>query len=364
MNAYDFTISLILAFLASLVATPGVAWLAARFGVLDRPNGERKLHKRSMPLLGGVAIFVSFALLVWLYSTGNGGLLGDTIRMKNIIGILVGALLLVVGGALDDKYNLKPHFQIIAPIAAVLAIIASGIGIDWVSNPLGEGLVYLNQHETILFWWQGIAYKITPLADMITVVWLLCMIYTTKVLDGLDGLVSGITVISSIFIFLIALNKGDIAQPEVALLAMIVAGVFAGFLVFNFNPAKIFLGEAGSTLAGFFLGVMSIVSGSKIGITLMLMSIPVLDLLWTLIRRRIKFSSADRKHLHFRLLDAGLSMRQAVLLLYAITLVFGILVYQLQDYGAGMVFMGLLALIVFMLIFAYIYKKTKERGLA
>jgi len=365
MESSNFIVALLITFFVSLVFTLGVIWVAKRLKVMDYPNRARKIHKKAIPLLGGLAIFFGFNLVVLFYLLYSDGLTGDTIIMRNIVGIMVGTLFLIVGGVLDDKYDLKPKHQIVWPILAVFSVIIGGIGIDWITNPFGEGLIYLNEPSVTLFWYSGFPYQITILADLFTFIWLMGMIYTTKVLDGLDGLVSGVTIIGGIFIFLTALNKSEIIQYDVALLAMILIGAFAGFLVFNFNPAQIFLGEGGSTLAGFLLGSLSIVSGSKIGVTLMLLSIPVLDFLWTIIRRIMERKSsvaiADRKHLHHRLLDAGMSVKKAVLTLYGVTVVFGVIVYYLQDFGLSFTGLAMFSLIVFMLILAYVYKSTKER---
>ena len=145
-------------------------------------------------------------------------------------------------------------------------------------------------------------------------------------MDGLDGLVAGVTVIGSIFIFFTALIK-DVPQYDTALLALVLAGSCLGFLFFNFHPAKIFLGESGSTFCGFMLGVLSIVSGSKVAITLMLLGLPILDLGRTVVRRLIAgqspFKTADRKHLHHLLLDWGFSHRSAVLIIYLVTILLG-----------------------------------------
>ncbi|MBU1131806.1 undecaprenyl/decaprenyl-phosphate alpha-N-acetylglucosaminyl 1-phosphate transferase [Patescibacteria group bacterium] len=365
MNAYDFIFALAISFFSGLIFTAAIMWIARKFNVLDIPNSERKIHKKPVPLWGGIAVFLAFNFVVLLYTFFSNDLTGDTVILKNILGICLGTLFLSIGGALDDKYNLKPRRQIIWPILAVGSIIVCGIGIDWITNPFGDGVLHLNKFVTILFWFHGFPYKLTLLADIFTLLWLMSMMYTTKLLDGLDGLVSGITIIGAIFIFLTALNKGDIIQYDIALLAMIIGGIFFGFLVFNFNPANIFLGEGGSTMAGFLLGSLSILSGSKVGITLMLLSIPALDMIWTIIRRisegHSPFSSADRKHLHHRLLDAGFSVKQAVLFLYSITVVFGIIAYSLQDMGMSALSAGFIAVITFMLILAYIYKMRREK---
>jgi UDP-GlcNAc:undecaprenyl-phosphate GlcNAc-1-phosphate transferase len=358
--------ALVIAFLASIIFTGIIQWLAKKLRIVDKPNSERKIHKKPVPLLGGLAIFLSFNLVVLFYALITNDLTGDTIYLKNILGISLGTLILMVGGVLDDKYNLKSYLQIIWPILAIIAVIVMGVGIDSVTNPVGDGVLSLDTHVFKLFWHNGILYKITLLADVFTFFWLLGMIYTTKLLDGLDGLVSGVTIIAAIFMFFVALNRGDIIQYDIALLAMILVGVFAGFLVFNWNPASIFLGEGGSTMAGFLLGSISIISGSKVGVTLMLLSIPVLDFLWTIIRRlmekRSPFASADKKHLHHRLLDAGFPVKKAVAFLYLISIAFGLLAYYFQDLGWNVLGTILLVMVVFMLILAYLYKRQKEHA--
>ncbi len=313
----------------SLVSTFGVSKLARCFNIVDRPENfpERKIQTMPVPLLGGVAIFLSVLIVVCYYALFTERLLGGYLLPKHLLGILLAGALLMIGGFLDDKFNLKPHQQIIWPILAVLVIIISGIGIDYITNPLG-GTIYLDTLKVKLFTWGGLPYHIVVWADLFALVWLLGMMYTTKFLDGLDGLVSGITTIGAVVLFLLSLNK-EVAQPETALLSVILAGSFVGFLFFNWHPAKIFLGEGGSLFAGFFLGVLSIISGAKIATALLIMGIPILDVIWVILRRlfwekKSPFKTADRKHLHFRLLDAGFSHRGAVLFLYCISLIFGV----------------------------------------
>ena len=354
MNATDFITALVLSFATALVFTGIIQWLAKKFKIVDSPHGEhagRKIHKKAIPLLGGLAVFFSFNIIVLFYSLYTGDLIGDTIFLKNIIGITVGSFFLALGG--------------FWPVLAVVSVIVAGVGIDWITNPFGEGILHLDNQVFELFWYGGLLYKITLLADLFTFFWLMGMMYTTKLLDGLDGLVSGVTIIAAIFMFFVALNKGDIIQYDIALIAMIMIGVFAGFMVFNWNPASIFLGEGGSTMAGFLLGSISIISGSKVGVTLMLLSIPILDFLWTIIRRFMEgkspFTSSDKKHLHHRLLDAGFTVKQAVFFLYFITVIFGIVAFYLQELSWSFMSITLTILVIFMLILAYLYKKQKER---
>ncbi len=363
MSSIDYIIAAVLGFILSLIVTPIIIWLAKKLKIVDKPDGQRKIHKKKTPLLGGVALFISFNSIVFLYALFSDSLVNHGILMKNILGILIGGTILMIGGFLDDKYNLKPKFQLIFPFLAILSVIVSGIGIDWMTNPFNGEIWQLDKFQEILFWKDGIAYKITWLADLFTLVWLMVMMYTTKVLDGLDGLVSGITVIAGLFIFFASLSE-NILQTNVALLAIILVGVFLGFLVYNFNPAAVFLGEGGSLYSGFLLGVLSIISGSKVQVTLILMGLPMLDVLWTIIRRLMdkkSVSLADKRHLHHRFLAVGFSQKKTVFYLYFLTIIFGVTVLVLQNYGWGLLFLGILVVVSFLLLTAYFYKKVKEK---
>jgi len=332
----------------SVILTLLVKRIAFKLKFLDYPDTERKIHKTPIPLLGGVAVFLSFALVLLYYSFFTDLIIGGFIQAKYIMGIILAAFIIILGGILDDRFNLKPKVQFIFPVLAALIIIAFGIGINHVRNPFG-GIISFENWDFILFWWQGIPYKITLMADLFTLIWLLGMMYTTKLLDGLDGLVSGITVIGSLIIFGICMSI-NVAQDNTGLIALILAGAFLGFLIFNFQPAKIFLGEGGSLFAGLMLGVLAIISGSKVATTLLIMGIPILDVAWVIARRIFNHktvSLADRKHLHFRLLDIGLSQKQAVIFMYVLTALFGSAALFLQTFGK---LIALIILVIVMLI--------------
>lgn len=306
----------------AVAVTALVRSFALRRGVLDAPLSQRKVHTVPTPLLGGIAVIIAVCVGMCV---AYPSLIGGYLLPKHLLGVCVAALLIAIGGAWDDRRNLPPHVQIIFPILASLIIVASGIGISYITNPFG-GTFSLEQWHVVLFTWNGLPYGITLWADLFTVVWLMGMMYTTKFLDGLDGLVSGVSVIGMLIIFGLSLQP-HVFQPETGTLALIGAAAFLGFLVWNWHPAKIFLGESGSLFAGFFLGTLSIISGAKIATALLIVGIPVLDVAWVITRRlfvehRSPFS-ADRKHLHLRLLDAGLSHRTVVIVLYVFTAVFG-----------------------------------------
>lgn len=329
-----YLITFIAAAAVAAVLTPAVIKIARRFGIVDVPGAGRKIHAAPTPFLGGIAPFVAFVVvagaIIWLAPQ----LLTDEVPIKKVAGVMMGGLILMIGGFFDDKKNLRPSWQVIAPILAVLVVIASGIGIREVTNPFGSGVISLVTWEQTLFWWHGLPYRLSLPADLFTFVWLMGMMYTTKFLDGLDGLVSGLAVIGAMMIFFLTMTV-QWYQPEVGVLAVAVAGAFFGFLVWNYYPARIFLGEGGSLLAGFLLGVLAVISGGKIATTLLVFGIPIFDAAWVILRRVFwegkSPTRADRKHLHFRLLDRGFSHRGAVLALYVIATLFGVLTLVLQS---------------------------------
>ncbi|MCR4280226.1 MAG: undecaprenyl/decaprenyl-phosphate alpha-N-acetylglucosaminyl 1-phosphate transferase [Candidatus Komeilibacteria bacterium] len=316
---------------------------ARRHNIVDQP-GPRKVHSSPTPLLGGAAIYMAWVLTLlvfWPY------LFDGVISAKHVIGLLIGGGILIVGGYFDDRYNLPPKYQVAFPVLAAITIIISGIGITFITNPLG-GYIHFDQVKWLLFWWQGTPYYFTLFTDFFTLLWILGMVYVTKLLDGLDGLATGVGVIGSIIIFIVSLFW-DVAQSGTSILSLAFGGAALGFLVWNWHPAKIFLGEGGSTLIGFVLGVLSIISGGKIATALLIMGIPILDVAWVIGRRlffeRKSIAAADAKHIHHRLLQSGFSHRGAVIFLYVITALFGSIAIFSQTEGK---IMALVILSVFM----------------
>ncbi len=362
----DFFVVAFASLSVSFLLTRLVRVVALRYGIVDKPGEGRKIHREPMPLLGGVALYGALVVVIGLYfffrPEGWHVITDSHVQGKHIVGILGGGLFLILGGVLDDIFRLPPRLQILWPIAAALTIIASGIGVEVMSNPFG-GVIHLDQWKFLVLWWNDLPRYITVWADVLTFAWLLGTTYTTKILDGLDGLVSGITVIGMLIIAVISLFL--FINIPTAMLAVITASVFAGFLFLNFYPAKIFLGESGSTLAGYLLGVFAIISGAKFATLLLILGIPILDILWVICRRvfieKRSPLSGDRKHLHFRLLDAGFSHRSAVLILYFFTACFGILGLFLQS--SQKVF-ALSVLAAVMLVAGVLLVRRKQRLMA
>lgn len=331
-----------LAFFSACLVSFFLTFLAKKimrfFKIIDWPQIEaRKIHHRKVPLGGGVAVFTGFFIVTLaLYLTG---VLGKELRLVQLSALFIGGLILVVGGILDDKFNLRPRYQIIFPVLAALVIVIFKIGPAAVTNPWG-GVINLESLNLANF---------ISLADVLVFVWLMGMMFTTKFLDGLDGLVSGVVGIGAVMVGFLSLQDKWL-QPEVALLAFVFAGVMLGFLMWNFYPAKIFLGEGGSLFTGFILGSLAIISGGKIATTLLVIGVPMLDVARVVIMRLKNgrpFYKGDNEHLHFRLLQSGLTQKQTVWLFYIISFLFGITTLFLQS---SQKIIALLFLFVLMLV--------------
>jgi UDP-GlcNAc:undecaprenyl-phosphate GlcNAc-1-phosphate transferase len=329
----------------SIVLTLLVKHFSTKKNILDIPdNNQRKIHKKPIPLLGGLAIIGSIILSLILYIAWFNPNL-QVVPLKFFLGILLASFVLALGGFWDDKHNLPPKVLWIFPALASLIIVLSGIGvgIKFISNPFG-GSIYIGQAVAIF------NFKVS-LSAFLVWIWLMGMIFTTKFLDGLDGLCSGIGLIGSLTFFCLSLTE-KINQPITAGMAIILAGALVGYLFFAFYPASIFLGESGSTFIGLMLGVLSVILGAKIATALLVMGIPILDVAWAIIRRLYYKQSpfkADKSHLHHRLLDIGFSQKQAVLSLWTISAIFGAIALFLQSKGK---LIALIILFVIMLLIA------------
>lgn len=339
----EYLLAFLLSLLLSAVLVPPTIWLARKLDLVDQP-GERKVHQQPTPLLGGLAIFVAFFSLIYWFKDV---LLGGNLEPYHFFGFFVGGLFLMIGGFLDDKYNLKPAQQLIFPLLAIAVLIAGGVEIEKITNPFG-GYIYLGA-------WSGV----------LIAVWLMGMMYTTKLLDGLDGLVTGMVGIGGLVIFLFT-STTRYYQPDLALASLLLAGACAGFLIFNWHPAKIFLGEGGSLLLGYILGVLAIISGGKLAIALLIMGVPILDVAWTIARRLVAgknpFRFADRQHLHHRLFDLGLGHRKTVLIFYAFALVFGLSGLFLQSLGKVYALLAVVAVMAGLLYLFYFLDKRRKKA--
>ncbi len=333
---------MLLSFVLAAILSPLIARAAAAFGIVDEPEEPRKVHKEPVPLLGGLALFASLAVVLVLALIITDRLTSGEIGANHYVGFIFGGAILMLGGFLDDKFTLKPCISVLFPILAALLAIVGGVEVTKLTNPFG-GVILLES-------WQS---------NLLVFVWLLVVMYVTKLLDGLDGLSTSVVSVGALAIALLSLSAAYY-QPDVALFASIGLGALLGFLVWNWSPAKIFLGEGGSTFVGYLLGVLAVISGGKLATALLVLGIPLLDLIWTILRRARggakAIVSADRKHLHHRLLDRGWPQPRIVLFYVFFAFAFGVGALFLQS---GQKLLALVVLVIVMIAAAMLLTQKK-----
>lgn len=300
LKVYGFP--LLLAALVSYILTPYIKTLAFKIGAVDKPD-NRKVHKKIMPRLGGLAIYIAFLI----------GVVSSLELTWDIVGILTGATVIVIVGILDDVYQLPAKVKLLGQIVAACILIAFDIRIEWVNNPLG-GYIYLDKFISI------------PL----TVFWVISFTNVVNLIDGLDGLAAGVSAIASLTVIFVAIQMGYF---HVTVLSAALAGGIIGFIRYNFNPATIFMGDTGSMFIGYMLAAISVYGAVKTAATIALivpaiaLGLPIMDTAFAIMRRYTNgrpIFQPDKGHLHHRLLAMGMNQKQAVLLMYAISAALGI----------------------------------------
>src|SRR5512142_385439 len=327
--------SALLAFLLAAAITPLVGRLAERFGMLDIPGG-RRLHPRPIARPGGLAIAIAFGLTIlafWAVDryAGRPFLIPDEVRSSRFTLTALAAVLGMTLGFIDDALELRARWQFIGLVLVAAIIVAAGIRIDFIDDPFGGGLTELA----------------LPLAIAFTFFWIVGMNIALNFIDGLDGLAAGVSAIAAATLGAIALLP-QVAEPFVAWMAFSLAGAAIGFLLFNFHPARIFMGSTGVVFVGTMLAVLSIFGTAKVAAALLVLGVPIIDTFYVLVRRVLQGQppfAPDRGHFHHRLLDVGLSHPQAVLLIYALTLGFGALAFLTSGRTQVLTFVG--AVVIF-----------------
>lgn len=319
MTIYPFLVAGTVGLVIAYVLTPAVVWLATQMGVLDRPGG-RHIHRVPVPRLGGIAIYLAFvaAVFVGLPVERPIHVAFEAQRItvvipylpaidRPIVALLLGATLITLVGILDDIRGTRPIIKLIGQIAAAAVLLPFGVGMDVLTNPLG-GMFFVG-----------------PLGAIVTVVWIVALCNVMNLIDGVDGLASGIATIAGATLLVASYHRGDVGT---AILAAALAGGALGFLPYNFNPARIFLGDTGSMLLGYLLGALSVLGTYKsytalsLLVALAALGVPVTDTALAIVRRwrnRRPIFEADTQHLHHRLLQRGLSPRQTAAVLYLVT---------------------------------------------
>ena len=316
LRGMTYLFTALTAFGLTLIFSPFTIWLGCRLGLTDRPGG-RRAHQGEVSRLGGIALFAGFmgaGLLVFgLSTTGVWPAMSPEDR-KLLTGVLVGVGLVFAFGLWDDYRQLPAWPQFAAQFGVALVAISFDIFIERATLP------FFGYVDKFPAW---ITYPLT-------VFWVMGMINTVNWLDGLDGLAAGVTAIASL---LFAIHAYSLGQTMVALFPLALCAACLGFLPFNFHPARLFMGSSGSMVLGYALASLSILAPAKVATALLVLGIPIIDVAWLIVRRWRQGdpTQAGRDHLHYRLLDLGLSQRQIVGLYYAFCALFGVLALLIAD---------------------------------
>ena len=323
-------LALLAALVISFLMTPVVKTFAYKVGAVDVPKDARRMHKVPIPRLGGLAIFIGFMVSVLILGNvrGNG-------QMQSI---LLGSVIIVVLGVVDDIYALPAMLKFVVQIAAALIPALNGVVIQAFSNP--------NIFSDSLYWVLG------PLSVPFTVLWIVGITNAVNLIDGLDGLANGVSAISATTMLVIALLA---SEGEVALVMAALVGACVGFMPYNLNPAKMFMGDTGATFLGYILATMSIQGLFKFyavisfAVPFLILGLPIFDTAFAFIRRIAHGQSpmhADRGHIHHRLIDMGLNQKQAVATLYVISAMLGLSAVVLTTGGEQKAMLFFLALCI------------------
>lgn len=342
--SWAFAVALIVA----LAITPLIILLAKKTGAMDAPNA-RKVHKKPIPRIGGLAIYAGFMASI-IFVVIKYGL--DAEMIRETVGLMLSGTLIVALGLIDDYKNLPAKIKLLGQIcAAAMLVLVFDVRIDFVTDPFGD-YIYLDN------------FPIPHLAIPVTMFWLVGLTNTVNLIDGLDGLAAGVAAIASFTILLVALEQGFIL---VAVMTAALAGAAVGFLKYNFNPAEIFMGDTGSMFLGFMLAGISVTGAVKSVATIALvvpifaLGLPILDTTFAIVRRvrgGVPIFKPDKGHLHHRLLSVGFTQRQAVLLMYVISALFGLSAIALTA-----VSYQIAILILFIVVMAIFYG-VKKLGIA
>ena len=328
------------AFGVTIAATPYTKKLAEKLGAVDMPR-KRGMHKNPIPRLGGTAMVLGF-----LFATGIAAVFLEELRTAQFLGFVVGAIIIAAAGFCDDMKSINPPVKLAFEIAAALVVAFSGTRVDFFKVPMPAIF------DTI--------------SIPFTIVWIVGVTNAVNLIDGLDGLAAGVSTIGAVCLTILCIMTGS---GMAVVFAASLAGCCLGFLPRNFNPAEVIMGDTGALFLGYVLAVSSIIGVFKayallsIVIACFALALPIFDTLYAMLRRFMEkrpIMGADRGHLHHRLIDAGYSHKQAVILLYVLSAVAGIIaiLIAVQDYRAILV-AAICVLIMLMMVYVY-RKRTSE----
>ncbi len=334
----------LVALAVALIVTPLAIKLAPKIGAMDIPKDERRMHSKAMPRFGGLAIFAGMMISLLIYNHGD----------KEITSIMVCCVMIYIVGVIDDLKTLKPGLKLLGQVVSAAVLYFQGIKIEFVTNYFGDGNMIFGDVACFL----------------VTVLWVVAITNAMNLIDGLDGLAAGVSAISALCIGYVAYIYG---QYTTTMAMMVIAGSALGFLPFNFNPAKTFMGDSGSQLLGFALSAFSIIGAVKsstmivVIIPALVMGLPIFDTLMAIVRRTLRrqsFATADKEHFHHRIMRAGYGQRRSVMLMYCISAIMGI-VAVLYSRGYTVEYIGLLAveaMLIYVLLSDTSNRSIKDRG--
>lgn len=339
-----FTSTFLLAGFTGFIFTFVLVLVALKFfpkwGLMDRPE-RYGLTRAAIPYYGGIAMFLAFFVGVMFFVSLS----------RPLIGVLVAVGFIVAMSFADDRFQLSPKFRLAGQVIAALIVVASGIGVRSFTNPFG-GVVPLDQIKFEFF-----GSEILLFGALFTVLWIVFVVNSMNFFDGVPGLLSGVSCLAFFVLALLSLRAGHVIdQTQLTYLSVILVGVTAAFLIFDFPQPKILMGDTGSMFLGFLLAVAAIFSGGKVATVLIVLGFPLLDALWSILRRVLSGRSpfkGDLNHLHHKLLQAGYSERQVILILYGVAAFFGGLALFLTAFqkmiaiGAIVIAMILLGILLF-----------------
>ena len=336
-------LAILIAFVVSFALTPVVKILAQKVGAMDVPGEARRVHDHPIPRMGGLAIFLGFIVSMLLFVDIT----------QEVRGILLGSIIIVITGVIDDIISLRAWTKFLIQILSAVIAVLHGVVINVVSNPN----VFSSQEAIVLGW----------LAIPLTVLWIVGITNSVNLIDGLDGLAVGVSTISCVTILVVALL---VSEPNVALIVAALAGACIGFMPYNLNPARIFMGDTGSLLLGYVLATVSVLGLFKfyaiVTFVVLALAVPLSDTLFAFCRRILHGQSpfhADRGHFHHKLMDLGLNQKQAVAILYAISATLGLAAVVLTTKGSIRIALLILALLIGFVVCAFIRKSVHKHHL-
>ncbi len=324
--------------LIALLSTPLVKKLAARIGAMDVPKDERRMHNRPIARLGGLAIFFGFLVSILVFADID----------RQVRGMLIGSVIIVVLGIIDDIVSIGALPKLAVQILAAVVAVLHGNTIQVLSIPLSSGEYF----------------SLGAMAIPVSVIWVVVITNSVNLIDGLDGLAVGVSAISSAALVAVALI---VSEANVALIMIALLGACLGFMPYNSYPARIFMGDTGATFLGFILACMSVQGLFKFYavisfvIPFLIIGLPIIDTCFSFFRRLLAGRNpfkADRGHVHHRLIDMGLNQKQSVFILYMVTTILGLLAVLMTAKGPVRWLLLLAALILALVVVTQLYKRV------